>query len=173
LVYGPHTCQAGSCVNLDVAVALCKQFEGLHRVGSDGLIYPYICPAGYPTIGWGTVYKPSGKKVTMDDSPITREIADEWLMDELRRVCASAVIRNCPELFAWSVANGQWRQFCAIADFTYNLGAGRLQTSTLRRKLRALDWVGAQEQLKLWVRGGGKVLPGLVKRREAEAKLLG
>jgi lysozyme len=160
-------------VNLDVAVALCKQFEGLHRVGKDGLIYPYVCPAGYPTIGWGTVYKPSGKKVTMEDPPITRDIADAWLMDELQRVCASAVIRNCPELFAWSVANGQWRQFCAIADFTYNLGAGRLQTSTLRRKLRALDWEGAQEQLKLWVRGGGKVLPGLVKRRDAEAKLLG
>ncbi len=160
-------------MNLDVAVALCKQFEGLHRVGKDGLIYPYICPAGYPTIGWGTVYKPSGKKVTMEDPPITRDIADAWLMDELQRVCASAVIRNCPELFAWSVANGQWRQFCAIADFTYNLGAGRLQTSTLRRKLRALDWEGAQEQLKLWVRGGGKVLPGLVKRRDAEAKLLG
>ncbi len=160
-------------MNLDVAVALCKQFEGLHRVGKDGLIYPYVCPAGYPTIGWGTVYKPSGKKVTMEDPPITRDIADAWLMDELQRVCASAVIRNCPELFAWSVANGQWRQFCAIADFTYNLGAGRLQTSTLRRKLRALDWEGAQEQLKLWVRGGGKVLPGLVKRRDAEAKLLG
>ena len=160
-------------MNLDVAVALCKQFEGLHRVGKDGLIYPYVCPAGYPTIGWGTVYKPSGKKVTMEDPPITREIADAWLMDELQRVCAPAVLRNCPELFAWSVANGQWRQFCAIADFTYNLGAGRLQTSTLRRKLRALDWEGAQEQLKLWVRGGGKVLPGLVKRRDAEAKLLG
>ncbi len=159
-------------MNLDVAVALCKQFEGLHRVGADGLIYPYICPAGYPTIGWGTVYKPSGKMVTMDDPPITRDIADAWLMDELQRVCASAVIRNCPELFAWSVANSQWRQFCAIADFTYNLGAGRLQTSTLRRKLRALDWEGAQEQLKLWVRGGGRVLPGLVRRRAAEAKLL-
>lgn len=160
-------------MNLDVAVALCQQFEGLHRVGKDGLIYPYICPAGYPTIGWGTVYKPSGKKVTMEDPPITRDIADAWLVDELQRVCASAVMRQCPELFAWSVANGQWRQFCAIADFTYNLGAGRLQTSTLRRKLRALDWEGAQEQLKLWVRGGGKVLPGLVKRRDAEAKLLG
>lgn len=159
-------------MNLDVAVALCKQFEGLHRIGKDGLIYPYICPAGYPTIGWGTVYKPSGKKVTMDDPPITRETADAWLMDELRRVCASAVARQCPELFAWSVANGQWKQFCAIADFTYNLGAGRLQTSTLRRKLRALDWGGAQEQLKLWVRGGGSVLPGLVRRRAAEAKLL-
>lgn len=160
-------------MNLDVAVALCKQFEGLHRVGSDGLIYPYICPAGYPTIGWGTVYKPSGKKVTMEDPPITRDIADAWLMDELQRVCASAVTRLCPELFAWSIQNGQWQQFSAIADFTYNLGSGRLQTSTLRRKLRALDWEGAQEQLKLWVRGGGKVLPGLVKRRDAEAKLLG
>lgn len=160
-------------MNIDVAVALCKQFEGLHRVGRDGLIYPYLCPAGYPTIGWGTVYKPSGKKVTMEDPPITRDIADAWLMDELQRVCASAVTRLCPELFAWSIQNGQWRQFSAIADFTYNLGSGRLQTSTLRRKLRALDWEGAQEQLKLWVRGGGKVLPGLVKRRDAEAKLLG
>lgn len=159
-------------MNLDVAVALCKQFEGLHRVGKDGLIYPYICPAGYPTIGWGTVYKPDGTKVTMEHPPITREVADAWLMDELQRVCASAVIRQCPELFVWSVQNGQWRQFCAIADFTYNLGTGRLQTSTLRRKLRALDWEGAQEQLKLWVRGGGKVLPGLVKRRDAEAAML-
>ncbi len=160
-------------MNLDVAVALCKQFEGLHRVGADGLIYPYVCPAGYPTIGWGTVYKPSGKKVTMEDPPITRAIADAWLMDELQRVCASAVMRQCPELFAWSLANGNWRAFCAIADFTYNLGAGRLQTSTLRRKLRALDWEGSKEQLLLWVRGGGRVLPGLVRRREAEAKLLG
>ncbi len=160
-------------MNLDVAVALCKQFEGLHRVGADGLIYPYICPAGYPTIGWGTVYKPDGSKVTMEHPPITRDIADAWLMDELRRVCAPAVIRQCPELFAWSVQNGQWRQFCAIADFTYNLGSGRLQTSTLRRKLRALDWEGAKEQLDLWVRGGGRVLPGLVKRRAAEAALLG
>jgi len=160
-------------VNLDVAVALCKQFEGLHRVGADGLIYPYICPAGYPTIGWGTVYKPDGSKVTMEHPPITRDIADAWLMDELRRVCAPAVIRQCPELFAWSVQNGQWRQFCAIADFTYNLGSGRLQTSTLRRKLRALDWEGAKEQLDLWVCGGGRVLPGLVKRRAAEAALLG
>jgi lysozyme len=159
-------------VNLDLAVALCKQFEGLHRVGKDGLIYPYICPAGYPTIGWGTVYKPSGKKVTMDDPPITGAIADAWLMDELQRVCAATVTRQCPELFAWSLTNRNWRAFCAITDFTYNLGSGRLQTSTLRRKLRALDWCGAKEQLRLWVRGGGRVLPGLVRRREAEAILL-
>jgi lysozyme len=68
--------------------------------------------------------------------------------------------------------NGTWRAFCAIADFTFNLGSGRLQTSTLRRKLRALDWEGSKEQLMLWVRGGGRVLPGLVRRRKAEATLL-
>jgi lysozyme len=159
-------------MNLDLAVALCKQFEGLHRLGKDGLIYPYICPAGYPTIGWGTVYKPDGSKVTMEHPPITRETADAWLIEDLRKVYASAVMRQCPELFAWSLTNGNWRAFCAIADFTYNLGTGRLQTSTLRRKLRALDWDGAREQLALWVRGGGRVLPGLVRRRQAEAALL-
>jgi lysozyme len=48
-----------------------------------------------------------------------------------------------------------------------------LQTSTLKRKINAQDWDGAKEQLKLWVRGGGKVLPGLVKRRQAEIQLMG
>jgi lysozyme len=159
-------------VNLDIAVALCKQFEGLHRIGKDGLIYPYVCPAGYPTQGYGTVFRPDGRRVTMDDPPIDRATADAWLMHELRLVSASAVVRQCPELYAWSLTNGTWRAFCAITDFTYNLGSGRLQTSTLRRKLRALDWEGAKEQLMLWTRGGGRVLPGLVKRRAANAALL-
>jgi lysozyme len=159
-------------VTLDDAVALCRQFEGLHRIGKDGLIYPYLCPAGVPTQGWGTVYRPDGRKVAMDDPPIDRATADAWLLHELRVVCASAVARLCPRLLAWSLANGTWRAFNATADFTYNLGAGRLQTSTLRRKLEAQDWDGAREQLKLWVRGGGRVLPGLVRRRAAEAALL-
>jgi lysozyme len=60
----------------------------------------------------------------------------------------------------------------ALVDFCYNLGAGRLQTSTLRRKVNDADWDGARQQLKKWVRGGGRVLPGLVARREAEAALL-
>jgi lysozyme len=57
-------------------------------------------------------------------------------------------------------------------DFAYNLGVGRLQTSTLKRKIIAKDWEGAKEQLMLWTRGGGKVLPGLVKRRSAEVQLM-
>lgn len=152
-------------MNLEVAVALCKRFEGLY-------LKPYLCPAGVPTIGYGATYYEDGRRVTLDDPAITAERAEELLLWELRRVSAPAVMRLCPELFTWSVQNGQWRAFCAIADFTFNLGAGRLQTSTLRRKLRDMDWEGAKEQLMLWTRGGGRVLPGLVRRRQAEAALL-
>lgn len=159
-------------MNLALAVALCKQFEGLHRLGKDGLIYPYLCPANVWTIGYGSTYYEDGRRVSPDDPPITRDRAEQLLLWELNKVSAPAVIRLVPELFAWSVRNGTWRPFCAIVDFTFNLGSGRLQTSTLRRKLRALDWEGSKEQLKLWVRGGGRVLPGLVKRRKAEAALL-
>jgi len=57
-------------------------------------------------------------------------------------------------------------------DFTFNLGAGRLQTSTLRRRINQRNWAAAAKELHRWVYGGGKVLPGLVTRREAEAGLL-
>lgn len=158
-------------MNLSIADELCRRFEGLHRVGADGLIYPYICPAGYPTQGYGTVWRPDGRRVTMDDPPITEAVAAEWLRHELFRVAAPGVARLCPGLLALAVATNDWAKFNAIVDFTYNLGVGRLQTSTLRRKLNAQDWQGAKEQLALWVRGGGRVLPGLVRRRTAEAAL--
>jgi lysozyme len=64
------------------------------------------------------------------------------------------------------------RKCNAIVDFVYNLGLGRLQTSTLKRKINQQDWEAAQEQLMLWTKGGGRVLPGLVKRRAAESALL-
>ena len=159
-------------MKLDIATELCKRFEGLHRVGKDGLIYPYICPAGFPTQGYGTVYRPDGRKVTMDDQPITKETAEQWLKVELLHTYAPGVVRQCPGLVPLALLNNDWRVFNAIVDFAYNLGVGRLQTSTLRRKLNAQDWEGAKEQLMLWTRGGGKVLPGLVRRRQAECQLI-
>lgn len=63
-------------------------------------------------------------------------------------------------------------RLCAIADFAYNLGLGRLKASTLRRKINDEDWEGAKAELAKWVRGGGRVLPGLVLRRAAEAAIL-
>lgn len=146
-------------MNLEVAAALCRRFEGLR-------LQPYICPAGYPTIGYGTVWKPDGSRVTMEHSAISKETAEAWLMHELQHTYAPGVARLCPGL----VANE--RAFNAVVDFVYNLGVGRLQTSTLRRRINAGDPEGARSELMKWVRGGGKVLPGLVRRRAAEAALL-
>lgn len=160
-------------MNLTLAEELCRRFEGLHKVKSDGLIYPYICPAGFPTQGYGTVYRPDGKKVSMDDPPITRETAEKWLKIELMHTYAPGVVRQCPILLSLAMTTNDWGKFNAIVDFAYNLGVGRLQTSTLKRKINDQDWEGAKEQLKLWVRGGGKVLPGLVKRRQAEIQIMG
>lgn len=143
----------------EVAAALCRPFEGLR-------LKPYICPAGYPTLGYGTVWKPDGTKVTMDDPPISKETAEEWLMHELRHNYLPGVLKASPGLLTRPVALG------AITDFAYNLGVARYRGSTLRRRIDAGDWDEAAEQLMLWVRGGGKVLPGLVKRRQAERELL-
>lgn len=159
-------------MNLNIAEELCRRFEGLHRVGSDGLIYPYICPAGYPTQGYGTVFRPDGRKVTMDDPPITRQVAEQWLKVDLLNTYAPGAVRQCPILLTLALTQNDWVKFNAIVDFAYNLGVGRLQTSTLRRKINAQDWDAAKEQLMLWVRGGGRVLPGLVRRRQAECALM-
>lgn len=146
-------------MDLAVATELVKRFEGFRP-------RPYLCPAGVPTIGYGSTHYADGRPVTLDDPPIGREAAHELAELELRVRCLPAVLRLCPGAFRdVKLAN-------ALADFCYNLGAGRLQTSTLRRKVNSQDWTGAREQLRRWVRGGGRVLPGLVARREAEAALL-
>jgi lysozyme len=88
------------------------------------------------------------------------------LLQELHHTYLPGVLRQCPILLT------DERKCNAIVDFVYNLGLGRLQTSTLKRKINASDWDAAQEQLMLWTKGGGRVLPGLVKRRAAESALL-
>jgi lysozyme len=146
-------------MRLDIAAALCKQFEGFKsRV--------YLCPAGIPTIGFGSTYYADGRKVTLSDEPISETIAEALLLHELQFTYLPGVLRNCPILLT------DERKCNAIIDFCYNLGVGRLQTSTLKRKINEQDWEAAKEQLLLWNKGGGKVLPGLDKRRKAEALLL-
>lgn len=152
-------------MNLDLATELCRRFEGF-------CAKPYLCPAGVATIGYGSTYYPSGRKVTLQDDPVSEAHARAMLVHELMQTYAPGVIRQCPGLLSLALATSDWRKLNAIVDFSYNLGLGRLQTSTLKRKLNAQDWPGAREQLALWVRGGGRVLPGLVARRKAEAALL-
>ena len=146
-------------MNLDLAAELCRRFEGFRSK-------PYLCPAGVPTIGFGSTYYSDGRKVSLEDLPITREEADAILLHELHTTYAPGVLRHCPGL----ISNES--RFNAIVDFAYNLGVGRLQTSTLKRKINAQDWDAAQEQLMLWTKAGGKVLPGLLKRRQAECALM-
>lgn len=145
-------------MDLRPAEELCDRFEGFSAK-------PYLCPAGVPTIGKGTTYYPDGRKVTMDDPPITEEYADECLRHELMMNCLTAVLRLCPNLRDINKIN-------ALVDFVYNLGAGRLQTSTLRRKVREEDWEAACREILRWNRGGGRVLRGLTLRRQAECLLL-
>ena len=146
-------------MNLDIAASLCKQFEGFRGK-------PYLCPAGIPTIGYGSTYYSDGKKVTLNDLPISEPEAAQLLLHELQYTYLPGVLRNCPILLT------DERKCNAIVDFAYNLGTGRLQTSTLKRKINEQDWDAAKEQLMLWNKGGGRVLPGLDKRRKAECQLL-
>jgi lysozyme len=144
---------------LDVATALCRRFEGLY-------LKPYTCPAGVATIGYGTVYKPDGTTVTLQDAPITKQTAEAWLQHQLQTECLPAAIRMTPALVGSEQALG------AIADFIYNLGASRYKASTLRRRLNAGEWDEAQYEIRRWTRARGKVLRGLQLRREAEAGFL-
>lgn len=144
---------------LDLAAGLCRHFEGFRSK-------VYICPAGFPTQGFGTVYKPDGTRISMDDPPISKEQADEWLISELRSNYGAGILKASPNLI------NHPRALAAAIDFAYNLGVARYRASTLRKRLQAEDWDGAREQLMRWTKAGGRELPGLVRRRKAEAALL-
>ena len=130
------------------AIELAKRFDGFgKRVkrGTEIAAVPYVCPAEFWTIGYGHL-------CAQDHPPITQDAAEAYLAQDLVKAL-SATLRYCPVL-------------AAIVDFTFNLGAGRLQTSTLRRRINQQDWSSAALELRRWVYGGGKILPGLVTRRE-------
>jgi lysozyme len=144
------------------AVELAKRYEGFHRrVVLQGRVMakPYLCPANFWTIGYGHL-------TSKDQAPITAQEAEKLLKEDLWEALYQT-IRLCPILLFESDA-----RLAAIVDFTFNLGASRLAASTLRRKINAGDWKGAAVELRKWVWGGGRKLPGLILRREAEVELL-
>ena len=132
-------------------IDLIRHFEGFSEVA-------YLCPASHWTIGYGHI---SG--VTADTAPITEAEGVEPLQQDLRRF-ERAVGRLVPiEL--------NQQQFDALVCFSFNLGAGALQSSTLRRKVLRGDFEGAADEFPRWVYAGGRKLRGLVRRREAERAL--
>jgi lysozyme len=145
-----------------LAIELAKRFEGFERKvkrGTEVTAIPYVCPAGFWTIGYGHLCGPK-------HLPITEAEAEVYLASDLQSAVA-ATLRYCPVL-----ATEPEGRLAAIVDFTFNLGAGRLQTSTLRRRINQRDWQQAGVELRRWIYGGGRVLPGLVARRTREAELL-
>lgn len=136
---------------------LIKSFEGLK-------LKPYLCPANIPTIGFGNTYYPNGQKVKLTDPAITIEKAEE-LLKFLLVTYEKAVDSFCRDDISQS-------QFDALVSFAYNLGTGALQKSTLIKKVNAnpKDVTIADEFAK-WNKANGRVLVGLTRRRQAEAKL--
>ena len=130
---------------------LIRRFEGCR-------LRAYRCPAGVWTCGFGS----TGPDVGPDTTWTLAQATARMRLDAAR--FAAGTLKLCPSLAG--------DQLAAIADFAYNLGLTRLKASTLRRKLLAGDLDGAADELAKWVRGGGRVLPGLVLRRQAEAALL-
>lgn len=137
------------------AVDLIKFFEGFRSK-------PYLCSAGVATIGYGSTFYLNGNTVTLKDENITQETANELLHNTLNKIFIPGVLRCCPVLI------GHPDKLGAIVSFAYNLGVGRLQSSTLRRKINEQDWEAASKELLKWNMGGGKVLKGLDARRKAE-----
>ena len=124
---------------------------------------PYRCPAGVPTIGYGSTFYADGRRVEMDDMPITEPEAALLLLHEVQRVSGQII-----EASKVPLDRGQ---LDALTSFAYNLGFGSLIASTLWRKLQAGNLAGAAEQFDRWIHGGGKILPGLITRRAKERAL--
>lgn len=143
---------------MEIAAALCRRFEGL-------FLHPYLCPAGVPSIGYGTTHYADGRAVTLNDPPISKAQAERLLFLQIRDVYLPAVQRLCPGI-------DTAERLAAIIDWCYNLGAGNLKASTMRRRINAGRWPEVPAEIRKWIRGGGKVLKGLVIRRQAEADLI-
>jgi lysozyme len=143
---------------VQVAAALARRFEGL-------FLLPYLCPAGIPSIGYGATYYEDGARVTLKDPAISRERAEALLLWMVHTIYLPAVLRLCP-------AVDTPERLAALIDFAFNLGAGNLAASTLRKRVNASRWAEVPAEIRKWNRGGGRVLRGLVLRREAEAALI-
>ena len=135
-------------MNREPLYAMIRQYEGLR-------LTPYYCPAGHLTVGFG--------HLTNSKQPITKEVAEAVMRDDAE-IALLAALNLSPTL------DGD--RLCAIADFIFNLGAGRYKSSTLRKKVNQGDWQAARREIVKWVWGGGKKLPGLIARRNEEAQML-
>lgn len=157
--------------------ALMHRFEGFRT-------RPYLCPAQIWTIGYGHVLyqaqialpvirKEGYVGFTRREYPLRPEHARTWSkaeIEELFRLDVRSFERGVLRLVPGSA--GRQGAFDALVSFAFNVGLGNLQRSQIRMRANRGDWPGAADALLQWTKGGGRVLPGLVARRQAERSLM-
>jgi len=157
-------------------IDLIKYYEGVRNK-------PYLCAANIWTIGVGSVLYQEQIRLPMirkegyaglirNEFPLKQEHNRVWSKEEIdslfRHDLTSferGVLRLAPNLI------GRQGAFDACVAFSFNVGLGNFQKSTIRMKIGREDWEGASEAFKQWTKAGGKVLKGLVRRRDAEIEL--
>ena len=137
-------------------IEIVKSFEGLS-------LKPYLCPANVWTVGYGSTTGSDGGPIDLDMEPISEIEAEALLVRDLEnsegwisRLIKTALTEN---------------QFSALVSFSFNVGCGALQRSTLRMKLNGGEYQNAADEFPKWRRAGGRILAGLVRRRAAERSL--
>ena len=137
-------------------IEIVKSFEGIS-------LKPYLCPASVWTVGHGATVGSDGRPIDPDMEPITEDEAEALLLRDLEtsegwvsRLIKTALTEN---------------QFSALTSFTFNVGAGALQRSTLRMKLNRGEVQGAADEFPKWKFANKRILAGLVRRRAAERAL--
>ena len=144
--------------------ALCTPFEGYARRLPNGDCHAYPDPGtgAQPwTIGWGS----TGPEVK-HDTVWTQQQAEASLDNHLLHFCAG-VLTMSPTLLQEPP-----RRIAAIISFAYNCGLRNYRISTLKKRVDAKDWNGATEEIVKWNKAAGRILTGLTRRRQAEARLL-
>jgi lysozyme len=158
----------------EATVQLVKSFEGLPDGDPSTVnLDPYLDPVGIWTIGWGHAIAKQGRWLRgLENRDQARALYPGGInMTQAEQLLRSDLLDTGRDVSSAVTVPLNDNQFGALVSFTFNLGANNLRTSTLLRKLNQSDYEGASNEMPRWVRADGKVLPGLVRRREAERTL--
>jgi len=148
---------------IGLAMQLAQQFEGLHDLRDDGMIYPYHDPVGLPTQAFGHLLSRTPGDDLEKWPPISREEADALLEADMAK--AELAVARLIDVPLSPEQEG------ALIDFAFNCGGGNLQASTLRRVINRREYHEAPKQFMRWTYAGGVKLRGLIRRRAAEVEM--
>lgn len=136
-------------------LALIRRHEGYRKTA-------YRCPAGVWTVGYGHTSM-AGPPPVFAGLEVSRAQANEILARDVE-----AVARQVTALLKVPLAS---QEFSALVSFAFNVGIGNFAKSSVLKAVNAGDFAAVPRRLQLWTKAGGKVLPGLIRRRAAEAEL--